>query len=620
MRLASGDMNTRFKLSRQLLLLLRRFVAIQCSMFFGLLPLSEPSMSWRWLMMIFGVAVCGIAGCFGDATGPAGKRPVASKPTPTPTAATVTTIHLDSRTSDSGVQFQYRNDEERGHFAILESMGGGVALLDFDQDGLLDVLLPGGGRYGAEQAGGVDQILGVDSALFRNVGDWQFTNVTQPAHVRLSAHYSHGVAVADMNEDGFPDVLVTGYGGATLYRNQGDGSFVDATPGSGLTDTLWSTSAAWGDLNGDGFQDLYIAHYVDWSFDNHPLCPGPGDHPREVCPPRRFEPLPDIVYFGRGDGTFEDGTVAAGLQPDGKGIGVVLADIDLDSDLDIYVANDTVANFLYRNDGRGHFEDISMLSGTALSDRGLPDGSMGTDVGDFNSDGLPDIWVANYEHETFGLYRNLGQGLFRHVSQSMGVTAVGSGHVGWGTRFLDLDMDGDEDLFVSNGHVIRFPANTPLRQRPLVFENVDGRRYVNVADSAGDYTASAHLGRGLATGDLDEDGDEDIVLSNLNEPVELLASESLKRGHSLVVRVIGRESCRTAIGAVAVATVRGRKLMRQIRGGSSYASSSDTRLFFGCGDVQVVEELLVTWTSGQTIRLTNIPCDQVVTVLEPKGE
>ena len=194
MRLASGDMNTRFKLSRQLLLLLRRFVAIQCSMFLGLLRLSEPSMSWRWLMMIFGVAVCGIAGCFGDATGPAGKRPVASKPTPTPTAATVTTIHLDSRTSDSGVQFQYRNDEERGHFAILESMGGGVALLDFDQDGLLDVLLPGGGRYGAEQAGGVDQILGVDSALFRNVGDRQFTNVTQPAQVGFSTHYSHGVA------------------------------------------------------------------------------------------------------------------------------------------------------------------------------------------------------------------------------------------------------------------------------------------------------------------------------------------------------------------------------------------------------------------------------------------
>ena len=200
----------------------------------------------------------------------------------------------------------------------------------------------------------------------------------------------------------------------------------------------------------------------------------------------------------------------------------------------------------------------------------------------------------------------------------MGVTAVGANYVGWGTRFLDMDLDGDEDVFASNGHVLRFPAEAPRRQRPLVFENVHGRRFVNVADSAGDYTSSVHTGRGLATGDLDGDGDEDIVLSNLNEPVELLSNESLDRGHSLVVRVIGRESCRTAIGAVAVAQVQDRKLMRQIRGGSSYASSSDTRLFFGCGAARVVDELVVTWTSGRTVRLTNIPCNQVLTVLEPK--
>ncbi len=566
------------------------------------------------MMILLWLATC-IWGCLGTATGPAVPPPeeTSSSATSAVLLTTATRIRFERRTNGSGIQFQYRNDEEQGHFAILESMGGGVALFDFDQDGLLDLFAPGGGRYKEEQ------IFGVSSALYRNLGSWQFTDVTQPAQIGSSPHYSHGAAVVDVDEDGFPDVLVTGYGGVTLFHNQGDGGFVDVTPSSGLTDSLWSTSAAWGDLNGDGIQDLYIAHYVDWSFDNHPLCPGPGDHPREVCPPRRFEPLPDTVYFGRGDGSFEEQTGFAGLQPGGKGIGVVLADIDLDSDLDIYVANDTVANFLYRNDGHGRFEDISMLSGTALSDRGLPDGSMGTDIGDFNADGLPDIWVANYEHENFGLYRNLGQGLFRHVSQSMGVTAVGSGHVGWGTRFLDMDLDGDEDMFVSNGHVIRFPTNTPLRQHPLVFENIEGRRFVNVAGLAGDYTASAHLGRGLATGDLDEDGDEDIVLSNLNEPLELLSSASLERGHSLVLRVIGRESCRTAIGAVAVATVQGRKRMRQIRGGSSYASSSDTRLFFGCGAARVIDELTITWTSGRKVRLTNIPCDQVVTVIEPQA-
>ncbi len=588
---------------------------VLCSVFCGKLFLQKPPMFQRLPMLILlWLATC-VWGCFGAVTGPsvppleAARSSTAAAGLPKPT----TRIRFERRTDGSGVQFRYRNDEEQGHFAILESMGGGVALFDFDQDGRLDLFAPGGGHY--EQ----QQVAGVSSALYRNLGSWQFGDVTQPAQVGLSPHYSHGAAVADVDEDGFPDVLVTGYGGVTLFRNQGDGCFVDVTPNSGLTDSLWSTSAAWGDLNGDGFQDLYIAHYVDWSFDNHPHCPGPGDHPRDVCPPRRFEPLPDTVYFGRGDGSFEEQTNFAGLRPDGKGIGVVLVDIDLDSDLDIYVANDTVANFLYRNDGHGRFEDISMLSGTALSDRGLPDGSMGTDVGDFNADGLPDIWVANYEHENFGLYRNLGQGLFRHVSQSMGVTAVGSSHVGWGTRFLDMDLDGDEDLFVSNGHVIRFPNNTPLRQHPLVFENVEGRRFVNVADLAGDYSASAHLGRGLATGDLDEDGDEDIALSNLNESLELLSSASLERGHSLVVRVIGRESCRTGIGAVAVATVQGRKRMRQIRGGSSYASSSDTRLFFGCGAALVVDDLTITWTSGRTVRLTNIPCDQVVTVIEPNA-
>ena len=520
-------------------------------------------------------------------------------------------IRLATKTSQTSVSFSYGNDEDHSDFSIVESMGGGVAILDFDADGWQDIFCSGGGQFGNRN------LFGNDSALYRNWGEWQFTEVTRSAGCGRSPHFSHGAAVTDTDEDGFDDLLVTGYGGLTLYRNQGDGTFLDTTALSGLTDSLWSTSAAWGDLNGDGVQDLYVTHYVDWSFDNHPRCEGQGGIRREVCPPRRFAPLPDTVYFGRGDGTFTDATATAGLRPGGKGIGVVLADVDLDSDLDIYVANDTDANFLYRNDGRGKFEDIALVSGTAVSDRGMLEGSMGTDVGDFNSDGLPDIWVTNYEHENFGLYRNLGQGQFLHVSQSLGVAAVGVAYVGWGTRFLDLDLDGDEDIFVSNGHVLRFGAVAPRRQRPLVFENVDGRRLVNVADTAGEYAATPHTGRGLAAGDLDQDGDEDLVLSNLNEPVELLSSESPDRGHSLTVRLIGRDSCRTPFGAVAIASVQTRKLMRQVRSGSSYASSSDTRLYFGCGTANVVDELLVTFPSRQTIRLTNLPCNQVVTVIEP---
>ncbi|MSR58487.1 MAG: VCBS repeat-containing protein, partial [Planctomycetaceae bacterium] len=368
----------------------------------------------------------------------------------------------------SGVRFTFRDGQEAGHFAIIESLGGGVALFDYDADGTLDLFLPGGGRYGAN-----NEILGLPGALYRNGGDRSFLDVTRLAGVDLAPHYSHGTAVGDYDNDGFPDLLVTGYGGLQLYRNQGDGTFEEAAREAALNDPLWSSSAAWGDLNGDGVLDLFVAHYVNWSFDNHPFCPAGNDDQRDVCPPKKFEGLPDVLYFGVGDGTFRDGSAEAGLMHAGKsaevsmfdsdkGLGVLLADVDLDGDLDIYVANDTVPKFLYRNRGNGVFDEVGGQSGAALSDTATSDGSMGLDIGDFNNDGLPDLWVANYERESLALYRNEGDCQFLHVSRSAGVTAVGSLFVSFGTLFLDFDRDGDEDIFVTNGHVIRYPVNAPL--------------------------------------------------------------------------------------------------------------------------------------------------------------
>ena len=554
-----------------------------------------------------------IQGCQREAVSPAPKSVSNANPPPlaAPIALTAGILFRD-RTGASGIDFTYRNDEAHSDFAILESLGGGVAVFDFDLDGRLDLFLPGGGTFGDRQT------AGRPSALFRNMADWQFLDVTSPSGTGRSTHYSHGAAVADFNEDGFDDILLTGYGGLMLFQNQGDGSFHELpTSAAGLEDRRWSSSAAWGDFNGDGALDLYVAHYVDWSFDKNPVCEGPAGHPREVCPPRQFDGLPDVIFFGNSDGTFRDATAEAGLKPDGKGLGVVAADLDRDGDLDLYVTNDTVGNFLYRNNGRGHFEDISLTSGTAFSDHGLPDGSMGTDIGDFNGDGLPDLWVANYERENNALYRNLGNGLFRHVSQSTGISAIGAMYVGWGTRFVDADLDGDEDLIVANGHVIRFPENTPRLQRPLMLENIDGVRFVNVSDRAGEYMTKPHGGRGLATGDLDGDGDEDVVISNLNERAAVLSNESAPRHNWLAVRIIGRGSTRIAIGAVAVAKIGGRSLTRQIRGGSSYASTSDAKLHFGCGMADQVDELTVTWISGSQSVLKDVACNRVVTIIEP---
>ena len=368
------------------------------------------------------------------------------------------------RTVGSEIAFEYRNGEEAGHFAILESLGGGLAAIDIDGDDRDDICIAGGGSFGPEK-----QILPRATGLFRSLGDWQWRDVSDVSGIGLNRYYSHGIARSDFDNDGFSDFAVTGYGGVDVYHNLGDGTFERLSDESGLVDPHWSSSAAWADLNGDHCPDLYLAHYVDWSWDNHPFCDGPKPGDREVCPPRSYTGLTDSVFFNDGDATFHDATSEAGLTAEGKGLGVVLCDLDVDGDNDIYVTNDTVPNFLYENDGHGVMQDKSLESGSSLSDRGVPDGSMGVDVCDFNHDGLPEVWVVNYERESSALYQNSGSMVFRHVSQRTGITAVGGLFVGWGTNCQDFDLDGDEDMFVSNGHVIRYPTNARLKQKPLLF-------------------------------------------------------------------------------------------------------------------------------------------------------
>ncbi|MCX7420263.1 MAG: CRTAC1 family protein [Planctomycetia bacterium] len=525
-------------------------------------------------------------------------------------------IRFEEVTDRSGVKFSYRNGDEAGEVAILESLGGGVGLFDYDGDGDLDLCLPGGGHHSDKKADGKREVLGWPHAIYRNDGDWHFTDVTSQAAVPMSSHYTHGAAAADFDNDGFCDVLITGFGGLQFLHNHGDGTFEEIAKSAEMTDALWSSSAAWGDFNKDGALDVYVAHYVDWSFDKHPFCPGPKKGDRESCPPREFEGLPDVLYLSNGDGTFRDASKEGGLRPDGKGLGVLTADLDLDGDVDVYVGNDTVANFLLRNDGSGKFQEVGLISGTAVNQTGSPDGSMGVDVGDFNLDGVPDLWVVNFERESIALYRNEGNCQFQHVSQGSGITAVGALYVGWGTAFCDFDKDGDEDTFVSNGHVIRYPENAPINQKPLLFNNLKGKRMENIASVVGPYFNTGHQGRGSAAGDIDRDGDVDLVISRMNQPVALLSNTTVVPNHWISFKLVGRTSPRYPIGAVVrIKTPHGERV-RQIKGGTSYGSTVDPHLFFGLGESSTIESATITWPSGEIQSLTQLSGDKSWVVRE----
>lgn len=509
------------------------------------------------------------------------------------------------------VRFTYRNGAEAQHESILESLGGGVGMLDYDLDGQVDLIFPGGGYFVRQE------IKGHPPALFRNLGGWQFSEATAAAGLsQPDPFYSHGCSAGDFNNDGFPDFVITGYGRVHLWKNQGDGTWLETHEAAGVNSNSWSSSAAWGDLNGDGNLDLYLAHYVNWSFDNHPYCNGPNE--REICSPRVFEGLPDQAFYSQGDGTFRDASSQAGLRSDGKGLGVILGDVDLDADLDIYVANDTTDNFLYLNSGSGSFEEAGVISGVARDDAGTPNGSMGVDLCDYNNDGLPDLWCANYERESFALYKNVGQGQFLHVSQSSGITALGGLFVGFGTAFADIDRDGDEDVLISNGHVINFPKSAPLDQTPLLLMN-DSGRFQRASFSADSYFGRAHMGRGLALGDLDNDGDLDVAISHTNQPIAVLDNQTKHDGSRFRMRLVGRASNRDAVGArVILHTSRGEQL-RQVKGGGSYLSQSDLRLDWGIPSGVTVRGATIHWPDGESQEVKIDARQRELTIIEPTG-
>jgi hypothetical protein len=558
----------------------------------------------NWVVVRFARSLCVLfaiilVGCF-QANPPLAKK----QSSPSPEASeSPERLRFEDHTEASRIKFSYRSGAEPTHAPILQEMGGGCGLLDLDGDGCLDVFVPGGGSISDSEP------RPFPHGLFQNLGAGIFRDVSTSSGLMTGRFYSQGVASSDYDADGFPDLLVTGYGGLQLFHNQGDGTFADQAESAGLTDCLWSTSAAWGDVNQDGHLDLYLCHYVDWSPKNDPLCAGPTAAQPESCPPGHFKGLPDTLYLSTGRGTFQDISKAAGLQDDGKGLGVVLVDLDADGDLDIYVANDAVGNFLYRNqgtdsEGMPHFLEIGTVSGSSLSDSGTADGSMGIAVLDLNQDSRPDLWVSNFEYESPGLYRNEGDANFTHIARIAGLESRSSSFVSFGTVAADFDGDRDDDVFVANGHVSRFPSSGVVRQPCQLFENLGRSQFREVADRAGACLHKSHLGRGLAVGDFDGDGDPDILLSPKDENVQLFRNTQSVASQWLTVHMVGTTSPRDGKGSAVTLVHGGTRTKIWSYGGGSYLSSSSSWLSLPLEPAFGNLEFELVWPSGKLQRLS----------------
>jgi hypothetical protein len=528
-------------------------------------------------------------------------------------------------TSETGIQFTYRNGEEvqPPHLAILESLGGGLAVIDYDGDGLLDLFFVGGGHYG-----GADKktILGYSCRLYRNLGNFKFRDVTSELGLDHLADgkpwfYSHGVTVGDYDRDGWPDLVVTGWGRVALLHNEADGKggrrFVDVSAVAGLDKGItWATSAGFADLDGDGWPDLYVCQYVDWSFANNPDCNYDG-HTPDVCPPKKFKGLPGKVFRNTGKGSFTDVSATAGLNlgAGSKSLGVVIADVNQDGKPDVYVANDTVANFFYHNKstpGTIKLVEEGMLAGVALGEGGQPNGSMGVDAGDPEGTGKPTLWVTNYENEFHALYRNVSAGNRVHfifATQGSGIGAIGQKFVGWGTGFADFDRDGWEDIVIVNGHAIRYPTGTTRRQRPVLMRNRGNGTFVDASRRGGSYFKEQHLSRGAVLADLDNDGRLDLVVAQMNDPIAVLRNVSPDTHHWVGIQ-LARPDHADVVGARVTVEAGGRTQSRFAKAGGSYASSPDRRLLFGLGDAASVGKITIFWPDGSRQEWSNVPLDQ----------
>ena len=560
-----------------------------------------------------GAALARLPTRFNLPTGPPGKTLAELLSDFAPSAAALATRQKTEQSAGSFPSF--RDDAKPAHLAsyvfhngasplwqMPETGSGGVGLLDYDGDGWLDVYFVQGGPFPPDPAK-----PSTGDALFRNKGDGTFEDVTQRAGIAGFARgYGHGVAIGDIDNDGHPDVFVTRWRSYALYRNNGDGTFTDVTAAAGLGgDRDWPTSAAFADLDGDGDLDLYVCHYLAWDAVHPTICRDPSTGANVACHPRNFPACPDHVFRNDG-GKFVEVTKEAGFtDPDGRGLGVVAADLDGDDKIDLYVTNDTTANYLFRNLGGFRFEEVALMAGVAANAGGGYQAGMGVACGDLDGDGLPDLAIGNFFDESTSFYRNLGGGVFADRTSPVGLAMPSRNLLSFGICFLDADDDGWLDLLTANGHVSDFRPMVPFAMNAQLLRGGASGRLTDVSSRAGPPFSVPHVSRGLAVGDLDNDGKLDAVMIAQNEP-PIYFHNRTAGGRSLTLLLEGTASNRDGVGARVSVTSGGLRRVAQRTGGGSYQSSSDPRLHFGLGTGAASAAAEVRWPSGRTDRYENL--------------
>jgi hypothetical protein len=502
----------------------------------------------------------------------------------------------------------------------LETMGTGVGWIDYDQDGLMDLFFV--------QSAATDLYKPphpLRSALYHNNGDGTFTDVTEKAGVGGSGHYGQGVAVGDYDNDGYPDLYVTGYGSAILYHNNGNGTFTDVTAKAGVADEGgWSTSAGWFDYDKDGWLDLVVTNYIEWSPKNNLWCGEKRPGYRSYCHPGNYKGQRIKLYHNNHDGTFTDVSDASGVgKPEAKGMGVVLADFNNDGWTDIAIANDSWPNFLFLNKHDGTFEDVSFTSGVAAGEDGRYEAGMGIDAADVDGDGWQDIYITHLDFELNRLYLNHKDGTFDDDTFRSGIGNKAILLSGVSMKFLDYDNDGWDDILQLNGamldNVNLYHSEVTYKEPLLMFRNLGKGQFAKVSESLGLDFMRPIVGRGLATADFDNDGDIDIAINIRGDYPELLRNDGGNANHFLEVLLIGTKSNRDAIGASLKLISEGFVHVEQSKGGMSYMSASDPRIFFGLGKRTKIESLEIIWPSGRIEKLTNLPVDQIIAIKEGSG-